>query len=1094
MKGTLDRFLLAACLVWAPWAAARAAPPCDGLPVGRVELVGCADSACGRPPVHEALVRWLAAAVGESYDPARAAQAARALEATGYVVGVRPRCERDASGRALVVFEARPAGIVREVDIDGTVFLFEDDIRKRLLLRPGTPLAPATEAGRAVLSRQRDAIVRLYEREGFSGTQVEVEARELGHGEYAVRVHIDEGRRNQVQHVEVHVEGPRDEGQPGVDASWACPVPPASAIARASGAYDVRIFAPMTARDIGAKVRRYLLARGFESPRVRVEYDPAALRLRIDVQLRTCWWIRFYERDRSQPALRGFRPVAHESWYDVLTFGTSGTFDFDEADVGRKLLQLELENTGYFYANVVLDYRAFEHPADRRLANGLRVPDSVRGAITYRVTRGPALEIRRIRWRGVHAFSKDDLVNRIETRAWNFFGEGGYLQVVQMFSDLETIRQAYREAGFYAMRFRFAAPAPGPATVERTVQRRPGAVLYTYRLRDLAFRAWKPDHEHILYLEIGIDEGPRARVRHISVEGWPRAAGLAPPDSGLEVGAPISPPRALRAAARLASQLRDAGFVHAKVGFRCRADRSRRCGLEGMAGRQVDLVFTAQPGRRFRVGPVLLQGAFATRPWVLRRDLPRPGSWLSPHALRTAEQKLRALGPFRSVAVFAAGVDQEAPPAVLPVVCRVEERPAQYLDLATGFESLQRASIGEGAEMPPEASAAVAHSVALMGRTATWSGRSVPFTLPDLLLVLQAEYVHLNAFGTAREIHVPVKYGLSTTSPLRLVVAAPTLIDRRFFGTSLLFRTTVFGLLDEANDPFDRLEGGVELELSQTLLRRLVVSGQYAVRAASTRPLATPAQPSPGFSPLSLQNEPRIRVSWEGLDSPTHPTRGVRAGVTLSYLNDLDIGTRSADNFFKYLADTEVVVPLFGRVLLANFLRAGSAVAFAGNAHADLPLDRRYQLGGTRGVRGFATGGITQYDAAGNPLDADPATPGIVDPVVGGDTVVYGSHELRFPLGLRLGPLELWGAGFFDWGALADTWVDLHLKSFRTSAGVGVRFLLFGTIPIRVDYGIKLDRRCAEWQAPPDPATQPPGPCVRQEAFGALDFNILYPF
>ena len=85
-----------------------------------------------------------------------------------------------------------------------------------------------------------------------------------------------------------------------------------------------------------------------------------------------------------------------------------------------------------------------------------------------------------------------------------------------------------------------------------------------------------------------------------------------------------------------------------------------------------------------------------------------------------------------------------------------------------------------------------------------------------------------------------------------------------------------------------------------------------------------------------------------------------------------------------------------------------------------------------------------------------------------------GSLEMRFPLLRPLWIGELWTGIFFDWGALAIRRDDLTPEAFRTSVGVGLRYLV-GGFPIRFDAGLNLARR--------------PG-----EQVGAISFGALYPF
>ena len=95
-----------------------------------------------------------------------------------------------------------------------------------------------------------------------------------------------------------------------------------------------------------------------------------------------------------------------------------------------------------------------------------------------------------------------------------------------------------------------------------------------------------------------------------------------------------------------------------------------------------------------------------------------------------------------------------------------------------------------------------------------------------------------------------------------------------------------------------------------------------------------------------------------------------------------------------------------------------------------------------------------------------------------------GSLELRFPI---LRKKAFWGTLFVDWGALMDSPRDLHKNAFRFSIGTGVRWLIGDQIPMRLDYGIVIDKRCTEVAADT-------GECLTNDAAGALDFGLLYTF
>ncbi len=82
---------------------------------------------------------------------------------------------------------------------------------------------------------------------------------------------------------------------------------------------------------------------------------------------------------------------------------------------------------------------------------------------------------------------------------------------------------------------------------------------------------------------------------------------------------------------------------------------------------------------------------------------------------------------------------------------------------------------------------------------------------------------------------------------------------------------------------------------------------------------------------------------------------------------------------------------------------------------------------------------------------------------------VLGNVEYIIPL-----PFNIRVAGFFDIGNVYGFGTKFDLTDLRYAAGAGVRWLSpFG--PIRVDYGINLDRR-------------------NGEDFGAFQFSVGSPF
>ena len=126
-------------------------------------------------------------------------------------------------------------------------------------------------------------------------------------------------------------------------------------------------------------------------------------------------------------------------------------------------------------------------------------------------------------------------------------------------------------------------------------------------------------------------------------------------------------------------------------------------------------------------------------------------------------------------------------------------------------------------------------------------------------------------------------------------------------------------------------------------------------------------------------------------------------------------------------------ITVIPRVTLATVGRIGYLDPILDNE--TIPQDQLFFLGGTRDVRGFNE----------NELRTENGDP------VGGRAALNGSIETRIDLGMNF-ELPL----FFDIGRIEDSFVDLTLDEFRSSAGLGLRYITpIG--PIGLLYGFKLN-------------------------------------
>ena len=188
-------------------------------------------------------------------------------------------------------------------------------------------------------------------------------------------------------------------------------------------------------------------------------------------------------------------------------------------------------------------------------------------------------------------------------------------------------------------------------------------------------------------------------------------------------------------------------------------------------------------------------------------------------------------------------------------------------------------------------------------------------------------------------------------------------------------------------------------------------------------------------------------LSRDSRDNLIATTRGSLATLTVDFA-----GLGGDSRFVK----TTGLATYFRPVWL-NHIVSGRAQGGYGFGWSDdpLPLFERFYLGGPNSLRGVKFRKISPVDDSGTRI--------------GGTSEVLASAEYIVPL-----PFNLRLATFFDIGNVYGFKTKFDITDTREAAGAGVRWLSpFG--PIRVDYGINLDRKAGE-------------------DFGALHFSVGSPF
>lgn len=190
-----------------------------------------------------------------------------------------------------------------------------------------------------------------------------------------------------------------------------------------------------------------------------------------------------------------------------------------------------------------------------------------------------------------------------------------------------------------------------------------------------------------------------------------------------------------------------------------------------------------------------------------------------------------------------------------------------------------------------------------------------------------------------------------------------------------------------------------------------------------------------GFAPRSLMMiTPKLQ--YDTRDSFVRPRKGIFAAGYVDVSRGID---SDLDHFLRYRLDTRYYISPMNRLTFACTAKWGYIEPM--NTARVIANDQLFYLGGSANVRGFDEN-MLRFNTNNEPVGALSSTSGTV--------------EARIDLGNQI---EL--CFFTDSGRLGQYQVSNIPDGFRTSAGIGVRYLTpIG--PVGLVYGFKLDREPGE--------------------------------
>ena len=465
-----------------------------------------------------------------------------------------------------------------------------------------------------------------------------------------------------------------------------------------------------------------------------------------------------------------------------------------------------------------------------------------------------------------------------------------------------------------------------------------------------------------------------------------------PEDLPLRAGMTLTEEIEKAAGERAVEILQNHGRPYAQVGI----------AREPIDEKRARIVMRAEPGTLGLFGPIEIAGNRRVDDHVIRRRLAyAPNDLFRRSAIEATQQRIGALGLFKSVEIRA--VSAEASGALGPPQSEGAVRGAGAPGLTKGAQP-----------------AAVPTLITVEERT-PWHWNFGLGYAAGARLGVDARISHLNVFGSAERIDLQGRIS-------RIERTAETA-----FTQSAAWHQSLSLSLQARHQEIDERSFFVMSRGGQA-----AVSWQWSPQFTSTVSYAATLERSDVDATLDrllglqdgMLNAWSLDLNHRRLTNADAPTRAMALHVEQA--GGWMPGTF---NYFSVAGDARHYRRAFDdRVVFASRVRAGTIDPATGDA--DVPLLKRFFLGGSNEMRGWGTYELSSLSASGEP--------------VGGKSMFTATAEARVPIFKRLR-----GAVFAEAGNVwQDPWT-LRLGDLRYDIGPGLRFdSPFGLV--RIDFGYQL--------------------------------------
>ena len=457
-------------------------------------------------------------------------------------------------------------------------------------------------------------------------------------------------------------------------------------------------------------------------------------------------------------------------------------------------------------------------------------------------------------------------------------------------------------------------------------------------------------------------------------------------------------------------------------------------------GSKVELGFAIHEGPQILIDHVLIVGNQRTsRETIFREVQLKSGQPLSQQQEDETRRRLTSLGLFRRVDISYLQLPGEQNHR--DVVITVDEAPVTTIAYGGGVEGGRRlVRSSEGGDAVEEFEIAPRGFFQVNRRNLFGKDRSL-----SLFTSVSFRRKGIGAAPNPQDAGEDGGYGFNE------YLTRVTFDERSIFGTES-DATLTAALEQGVRSSFDFNRRGANFIVTRRLSQRVLVSGHYGIDHTKLLNIKANFAAQPEIDRLF----PQVRLSSVSssvirdtrIDS-LEPLSGTLIGA------DAELAARSLGSevgFFKTFLQgfTYRQLPRARSTVLALGARFGLATGFARTVDRngetivveDIPASERFYAGGDTTVRGFT------LDRLGTPetIDQDGFPKG-------GHGLIVLNAELRIPVRGGLGAVA-----FVDSGNVFATVNQIDLTELRGAVGFGIRYRS-PVGPIRVDLGIKLDRR-----------------------------------